>query len=162
MVFIAYISYFIYIIFFPPTYNDEIIVEPITGLTYTISEEYRQNEDFTLIVTPINENELPEYTESDIQINENGIKYFFIRDTVCYKDHVSSLDPDANRGKEEISCVDRLGSRQESYYIFFEDTIYLFTTQYPTRIVFFDPGWGYKPARISEYDFKKLIESLQE
>lgn len=145
--------------------------EPISGLSYKLPIQYIYNKDFSLIVEKKIKSDIPNgnitngktVTSSTIdqKTNKNGLSYYHLTREECYQDHVESLDAQANVGKSLITCSDTYGSVQELYYVISGEDVYLFTTPFPTRIVYHDPSFGGYPQRISSADFDKLIDSLR-
>lgn len=147
--------------------------DPVSGLSYQIPLATLFNKDFTLIVRKQTAEDARELEQKNAelvanlhppiqqQVNAHGIPYEHYYDEVCFPSDTFtvSLDPKANEGKSHEICDDTYGLVQDDYYVTVDNNVYVFTTDYPTRIAFHDFNLG-EPARITEEDFQSLIESL--
>ncbi len=149
--------------------------EPTTGLYYQIPLGVLYNKDFQLLVTKQTTEDIQSLQkeiddrnyssrsvlQSKPTTNRFGITYYHVRYEECYRDHVVSLEPGVNDGKELQTCSDVFGSVQDRYYISIGNDVYLFATPFPNRFTYHDFSFGGYPERISEGDFNKLIDSLR-
>lgn len=178
---IAFIGVIFYFIFS----NQKVRrLEPVSGLTYEITRKNDfkpivtklTNEETEVFQAKINQQQEQEKYQNPVTIytgnavydaifkkltNQYGIEYTREWYEECYASHVASLDENANQGKQLISCSDNYGSQQDKYYVYLDNGIYLFTTPFPTRILYHDPYFGSLPERISMKGFQEIIESLK-
>ncbi len=149
--------------------------DPLTQLYYDIPLSVLANKDFSLVVSKASPSDVEmmakegqhsyvPYIYSRTRVtNAHGISYIRVTYEECFNsnEYVESLDERANAGKQLIPCSDTFGSEQDRYYVFIDNDAYLFTTPFPTRILYHDPGFGPLPQRIDREDFKNIIQSLR-
>jgi hypothetical protein len=159
-------------------------LEPVSGLHFRAARK----SDFMPTVTKLSEAEISLFKQKVLKLRE-GEKYrnsvqielaypvydvvfkestteggfTYIREDYeeCYNNYTVSLDEKANQGKQLISCSDTYGSQQDRYYVYLDQDIYLFTTPFPTRILYHDPHFGALPERIDGKELEEIIRSLQ-